>query len=109
MQVHSKQTKHNNVNSIISCWRLGEQITGGRWYHTFRAAPRTMNSGARHDFVIKIIAPNLGQTEQHQAIDRLSREAMATEQILHPNVIRLLDADPVPSTDTNALGASSDC
>ena len=52
-----------------------------------------MNAGARHDFVIKIIAPDLDQAQRNQAIDRLSREAMATEQILHPNVIRLLDAE----------------
>jgi len=74
MQVHSKKShsKHNSIN---------------------RATPRTMNAGARHDFVIKIIAPDLDQAQRNQAIDRLSREAMATEQILHPNVIRLLDAE----------------
>ena len=95
MQVHSKQTHSagNSANGTISCWQLGEQITGGRWYHTFRAAPRTMNTGVRHDFVIKIISPDLEHDERNQAIDRLSREAMATEQILHPNVIRLLDAE----------------
>ena len=95
MQVHSKKShsKHNSINTTISCWQLGEQITGGCWYHTYRATPRTMNAGARHDFVIKIIAPDLDQAQRNQAIDRLSREAMATEQILHPNVIRLLDAE----------------
>ena len=92
MQVHSKQT-NSKLNGTISCWRLGEQITGGCWYHTFRAAPRTVNAGVRHDFVIKIISPDLEQDERNQAIDRLSREAIATEQILHPNVIRLLDAE----------------
>ncbi len=99
MQVHSKHTQTTinnatgNAERTISCWRLGQAITGGHWYHTFRAAPRTVAADARHDFVLKIVAPGLDQDERHQAIDRLSREAMATEQILHPNVIRLLDAE----------------
>ena len=93
MQVDAKYTQHENGTRTISCWRLGEQITGGRWYQTFRAAPRTLSADAHHDFVIKIISPDLNQTDRHQAIDRLSRESMATEQILHPNVIRLLDSE----------------
>ena len=95
MQVRSeKKTREpSDENRIISCWRLGEQITAGRWYHTFRAAPRTLTAACRHEFVIKIIAPGLDELEQHQAIDRLSRESMATEQILHSNVIRLLDSE----------------
>ena len=95
MQVRS-ETKHrrpSDPSRIISCWRLGKQITAGRWYHTFRAAPRTLTADARHEFVIKLIAPDLDGAERHQAIDRLSRESMATEQILHPNVIRLLDCE----------------
>ena len=95
MQVRSEKQKHQQsaTSRTISCWRLGEQITAGRWYHTFRAAPRTLSADARHEFVIKLIAPGLDGTERHQAIDRLSRESMATEQILHPNVIRLLDSE----------------
>ena len=95
MQVRSekKQPRPSDASRIISCWRLGEQITAGRWYHTFRAAPRTLAADARHEFVIKIIAPGLNDLERHQAIDRLSRESMATEQVLHPNVIRLLDCE----------------
>ena len=95
MQVRSEKTQsqQSDPSRIISCWRLGEQITAGRWYHTFRAAPRTLSADARHEFVIKLIAPNLDGVERLQAIDRLSREAMATEQILHPNVIRLLDCE----------------
>ena len=95
MQVRSdkKHLRPSVESRIISCWRLGEQITAGRWYHTFRAAPRTLSADARHEFVIKILAPGLNELEQHQAIDRLSRESMATEQILHPNVIRLLDSE----------------
>jgi len=95
MQVHSNNTHRTDEadNRIVSCWRLGEQITGGRWYHIFRAAPRTLNADAHHDFVIKLVNPILNRDERQQAIDRLSRESMATEQILHPNVIRLLDSE----------------
>lgn len=95
MQVRSekKHRRPSDPNRIISCWRLGDQITAGRWYHTFRAAPRTLAADARHDFVIKIISPGIDEAERHRAIDRLSRESMATEQILHPNVIRLLDCE----------------
>lgn len=95
MQVRSENSHRKQVNTsrTISCWRLGEQITAGRWYHTFRAAPRTLTADDRHDFVIKLIAPDLDGVERHQAIDRLSRESMATEQIVHPNVIRLLDSE----------------
>ncbi|MFK7767511.1 MAG: serine/threonine protein kinase [Mariniblastus sp.] len=80
-------------SSIISCWRLGEQITGSYWYNIYRAAPKTFAADSNHDFVIKIVNPHLPKDELHQAIDRLGREAMATEQIVHPNVIRLLDAE----------------
>jgi serine/threonine protein kinase len=93
MQVHFNPTSQPSENQIISCWRLGQQITGGHWYHIYRAAPRTVEADAPHDFVIKIINPHLGQEETSQAIDRLSRESMASENLLHPNVIRLLDAE----------------
>ena len=79
--------------NIISCWRLGEQVTGSRWYHIFRAAPKTVSPDADHDFVIKVINPELPPELISMAIDRLGREAHATEQIMHPNVIRLLDAE----------------
>jgi serine/threonine protein kinase len=78
---------------IISCWRLGEQVTGGRHYHIFRAAPKTLAVDANHDYVIKLVNPDLGRDQVQEAIDRLGREALATEQILHPNIIRLLDAE----------------
>lgn len=79
--------------NVISCWRLGEQVTGGRWYDIYRAAPKTMSADADHDYVIKIINPHLAKEQIPLALDRLGREALATEQILHPNVIRLLDAE----------------
>lgn len=81
------------VPEIISCWRLGPQITGGHWYHLYRAAPKTVAPQAPHDFVLKLVNPYLGRDEVPRAIDRLGREALATEQIVHPNVIRLLDSE----------------
>ncbi len=79
--------------NVISCWRLGEQVTGSRWYNIFRAAPKTVSHDADHDFVIKLINPELPTELVPMAIDRLGREAHATEQIIQPNVIRLLDAE----------------
>lgn len=79
--------------NVISCWRTGEQVTGSLWYNIFRAAPKTVSADADHEFVIKIVNPHLPADLVPQAIDRLGREAHATEQILHPNVIRLLDAE----------------
>lgn len=93
MQVHSNSISQPSNDKIISCWRLGEQVTGGRWYHIYRAAPRTVAATAPHDFVIKILNPTLDREETERAIDRLSRESIATETLLHPNVIRLLDAE----------------
>lgn len=95
------QSMHLNIQAnpvpqpsdVISCWRLGEQITGGRWYNLFRVAPKTVRSDSRHGFVIKIVNPHLDPNDVPKAIDRLGREAVATEQIVHPNVIRLLDAE----------------
>ena len=93
MQVHSNSTSQPPHDQVISCWRLGEQVTGGRWYHIYRAAPRTVSAAAPHDFVIKILNPQLDYDETEKAIDRMSRESFATETLLHPNVIRLLDAE----------------
>lgn len=94
MQLPTQLSTHQATNpNIVSCWRLGQQITGGRWYNIFRAAPKTVSSNADHDFVIKLVNPNLPADLVPMAIDRLGREAHATEQILHPNVIRLLDAE----------------
>jgi serine/threonine protein kinase len=78
---------------VVSCWRLGEQVTGSLWYNIFRAAPKTVPAESDHDFVIKLINPNLPQELVPLAIDRLGREALATEQVIHPNIIRLLDAE----------------
>ena len=80
-------------SQVVSCWRLGEQITGSLWYNIFRAAPKTVAAEADHDFVIKLINPNLPQELVSLAIERLGREAIATEQINHPNINRLLDAE----------------
>lgn len=78
---------------VVSCWRLGEQVTGGRYYNIFRAAPKSLSADANHDYVIKLVNPELGRDEIQPAMDRLGHEAIATEQILHPNIVRLLDAE----------------
>ncbi len=79
--------------NIISCWKLGSQVTGGRWYEIFQARPKTLPANSDFDYVIKTINPNLSQPDKQKAIDRLGREAFATEAIMHNSVIRLLDAE----------------
>jgi serine/threonine protein kinase len=86
-------TTQSESNGVVSCWRLGEQVTGHRWYNIYRAAPKTVSADADHDFVIKLVNPHLPKELVSQAIDRLGREALATEQLVHPNVVRLLDAE----------------
>lgn len=93
MHLKTQSNPSPQSQDVISCWRLGEQITGGRWYNLFRVAPKTAHADGRHGFIIKIVNPHLDQDNLPKAIDRLGREAMATEQIVHPNVIRLLDAE----------------
>lgn len=80
-------------SSVVSYWRLGSPITSGRWYNIFRAAPKLTVNPKRFDYVLKLVNPDLDPEQQASAIDRLSREAIATEQLEHPNVIRLLDAE----------------
>jgi serine/threonine protein kinase len=88
-----KQLNQSVEDKVISCWRLGPQVSGSRWYSIFRAAPKTYSQESEHDFVLKIINPELSTELVPRAIDRLGREAHATEQIIQPNVIRLLDAE----------------
>tara|TARA_B110000495_G_scaffold203559_1_gene227885 strand:+ start:4954 stop:5853 length:900 start_codon:yes stop_codon:yes gene_type:complete len=88
-----KQLNQSVEDKVISCWRLGSQVSGSRWYSIFRAAPKTYSQESEHDFVLKIINPELSTELVPRAIDRLGREAHATEQIIQPNVIRLLDAE----------------
>ncbi len=90
---NSHSDKGQSTKEIVSCWRLGKQITGNRWYDIYRAAPKSVSPESDHDFVIKLINPHLPKDLLPLAIDRLGREALATEQLVHPNVIRLLDAE----------------
>jgi len=84
----------DNLENVISVWRLGDQVIGGgRFYNIFRAAPKTLAADSKYDYIIKVINPDLPEELVPAAIARLGREAMATEQICHPNVIRLLDAE----------------
>ena len=86
-------TQIEGEKNIISCWKLGPQVTGGRWYEIFRARPKTLPQDSDFDYVIKTINPSLPHVEKQRAIDRLGREAFATEAIMHNSVIRLLDAE----------------
>ncbi len=79
--------------NIISYWQLGQPITGGRWYNLYRAAPKSVDASWGHGYVIKLINPELDESNRSFAIDRLCREVMATEHLVHPNVIRLLDSE----------------
>lgn len=80
-------------SSVVSYWRLGAPVTSGRWYNIFRAAPKLAVNPKRFDYTLKLVNPDLDAERQGFAIDRLGREALATEQLEHPNVIRLLDAE----------------
>jgi serine/threonine-protein kinase len=92
MQLKTNTLEHDD-NRIVSCWKLGDQITGGRWFELFRAKPKTLGPESDYDYVIKLVNSALPSAKKQQAIDRLGREALATETILHNNVIRLLDAE----------------
>ena len=86
-------TEINDQEDIVSCWKLGPQVTGGRWYDIYRARPKTLSEDSDYDYVIKTINPTLPHSDKQKAIDRLGREAFATEAIRHNSVIRLLDAE----------------
>ncbi len=89
--------KINNVSEqsapVISFWKLGQQITGGRWYNLYRAAPKSTSHDYGFGYLIKLINPALNSDKRGFAIERMGREVMATERIVHPNVVRLLDAE----------------
>lgn len=78
---------------IVSYWKLGKPVTAGRWYHIYRAKPKSLDHHASFDYVVKMVNPHLKSAKLQHALDRLGREALATEQIVHNNVIRLLDAE----------------
>jgi len=78
---------------IVSYWKLGKPVTAGRWYNIFRAKPKSLGANSPYDYVVKMVNPHLRTNRLQHALDRLGREAIATEQIVHNNVIRLLDAE----------------
>jgi serine/threonine-protein kinase len=87
------ETQLNEQENVVSCWKLGPQVTGGRWYDIYRAKPKTLGENSDYDYVVKVINPLLPHADKQKAIDRLGREAFATEAIVHNSVIRLLDAE----------------
>ncbi len=86
-------THSTSDSNTVSCWKLGNQITGGRWYQLHRARPKTISENSGYDYLIKTINPHLNDEDKQRAIDRLGREAFATEAINHNAVIRLLDCE----------------
>ncbi len=82
-----------NKQEVISYWRLGPQITGGRWYDIYRASPKNCSVDSEHGYVLKMLNNDLPAEKLQLAIDRLGREALATERIIQANVVRLLDAE----------------
>jgi len=78
---------------IVSYWKLGKPVTAGRWYNIYRAKPKSLGAESPYDYVVKMVNPHLRTNQLQHALDRLGREAIATEQIVHNNVIRLLDAE----------------
>ena len=80
-------------DQVVSFWKIGQPVTAGHWYHIFRAKPKSLGPEHEYDYVIKFVNPELPTTKLQFALDRLGREAIATEQIMHNNVIRLLDAE----------------
>ena len=80
-------------DQVVSYWKIGKPVTAGHWYHIFRAKPKSLSSDHPWDYVIKLVNPDLPPAKLQFALDRLGREAVATEQIMHGNVIRLLDAE----------------
>ena len=93
MHLTSPTTCFGQRDQIVSYWKIGQPVTAGRWYHIFRAKPKSLGPDHPWDYVIKLVNPQLSTSHLQFALDRLGREALATEQIMHSNVIRLLDAE----------------
>lgn len=100
--MHAKLAQVNASAPIVNClpqrrtisyWRLGEQVTGGRWFEIYRAAPRSMAEQTAYDYAIKLVNPHLTATQATGALDRLGREAAACDSIQHHGIIPLLDAE----------------
>ena len=93
MHLTPAQTFLGQRDQVVSYWKIGKPVTAGHWYHIFRAKPKSLGSDHPWDYVIKLVNPDLPPAKLQFALDRLGREAIATEQIMHSNVIRLLDAE----------------
>ena len=93
MQLKSHSKLDHAPQQIVSYWKLGRPVTAGRWYNIYRAKPKSLSAESPHDYVFKMVNPNLKNGQLQHALDRLGREAIATEQIEHNNVIKLLDAE----------------
>lgn len=71
-------------------------IARSRWFECFLATPRQASSAAtseRGQYFLRTIRSDLDESRRWQAIDRLSRRAMAAESLSHPGIIPVLDAE----------------
>ena len=93
MKLTSASPMAASDEKIVSYWKLGRPVTAGRWYNIFRAKPKSLGNESPFDYVVKMVNPHLKSSQLQHALDRLGREALATEQVVHNNVIRLLDAE----------------
>ena len=80
-------------DATISCWRLGEQVTGGSLCEIYRAAPRALAQLSAYDYAIKVVNPSVSATQTAAAVERLGREAAACDSIGHHGILPLLDAE----------------
>lgn len=77
----------------VSYWQLGTQITGGRWFEIYRAAPKSLAEQSAFDYAIKLVNPHLSRSQSLIAYERLGREAAAADSVQHRGIIPLLDAE----------------
>ncbi len=77
----------------VSYWQLGTQITGGRWFEIYRAAPKSLAAQSAFDYAIKLVNPHLSRSQNVIAFERLGREAAAADSVQHRGIIPLLDAE----------------
>ncbi len=71
-------------------------IARSRWFECFLATPRAVTAettSERGDYFLRTIRADLDETRRWEAIDRLSRRALAAESVSYPGIIPVLDAE----------------
>lgn len=72
----------------LGLWRLGQPVHQNDTFHVALAQPVDAKGSRRWDYVVKLAVGRDGQQGIHQTI-------AAGSSILHPNVISILDGDPL--------------